>query len=164
MCYQAHSSAGLLPIEIEGVAKGCPSPDTRSKSNCNWDQLGGKWIFSAEHRWVQHYFYLFSAASVILSRQGSFYNDSAVVSTPGSEDGRHLCRCLTPLSLILVVSTFTCRLGRSKQKAYAIKLLPSRSWGCHISQLAKLYKVCLVKVAFTLTEQLSHIPVTYDIN
>ena len=37
------------------------------------------------------------------------YSESAIVSAPDSEDGRHLCRCLTPLSLILVVLTSTRR-------------------------------------------------------
>ena len=37
--------------------------------------------------------------SVVLSTQGSFYNESTIVSAPDSEDGTHLCRCLTPLTL-----------------------------------------------------------------
>ena len=55
----------------------------------------------------QHYFHLFSAAGVVLSTQGSFYGESAIVSTPDSKDGRHLCSCLTQLSIIPVVLTST---------------------------------------------------------
>ena len=112
---------------------------------------GRQGIFLAEHWWARHYFHLFSAASVVLSTQDSFYNESALVLGPDSEDGRHLCRCLTSLSLISVVSMSTRRLGRSKQKAYAIGLLPSRSWGWPIPQLAKHYKIWSVNVAFTMT-------------
>ena len=50
-----------------------------------------------------------------------------------------------------------------KQKAYTIKHLPSRPWRWPIPQLAKLYEVCSVNVAFTLTEQLSHSPMTCNI-
>ena len=122
--------------------------------------MDGNGIFSAEHWQAWHYFHLFSAAGgvhvISTCTQGSFYNESAIVSVPESEDGRHLCMYLTPLSLILVVSTSTRQLSRSKHKAYAIGLLPSRPWGwpTFYFQLAKHYKVCSVNVAFTLNEQL----------
>ena len=61
-------------------------------------------------------FNLFSATGAVLSTQGSFYNESATVSAPDSEDRR---QCLTPLSLVSVVLSSARLLSRNRQKAYA---------------------------------------------
>ena len=136
---------------------------THSNSNRNKDQMGGKGICLAEHRWAWHYFDLSSAAGVVQSRQGSFNSESAIDLAPDSEDGRHLCRFLTLLLLISVVFMSARQLSRSKHKAYAIRLLPSRSWGWSIPQLAKHYEVLSVPVAFTLIELLHCIPQPSDV-
>ena len=141
------------------MAKSCPPPYTRfEKQPHKWDQMGGNGIFSAEHQRMRHYFHLFNAASVVLSVQGSFYNESAIVSAPDLDDRRHLCRCLIPLSLIAVVSMSTRRLARVSRKLTQSDSCP------HILRMAStpvsqsLYKVCSVNVAFTMTEELSQSP------
>ena len=97
--------------------------------------------------------------------QGNFYNESVIVLAPDSVVGRNLCRLLTLLSPILVVSTSARHLGGNKQEAQAIGLLlPSPLWRWRIPQLAKRCQVCSVNVALTLTEQLSHSPMTYGVN
>ena len=81
----------------KNMAKGCPPPDTYSRATVYWDQMGGREIVGRSTS-KEQYFHLFSAASIV---QGSFYNESAIVLAPDSEDRRHLCRFLTQLSLTL---------------------------------------------------------------
>ena len=111
-------------VRCKDVATGCPPPDTRSRATVYRDQMGGREIVGQSTS-KQHYFVLFSAAGAVLSTQSSIYCEPAIVSAPDSQDRRHLCRCLAPLSLTSAVSTYTYWLSRSKQKAIAIGLLPS---------------------------------------
>ena len=75
MCYQTHSSAGMLMSGIEDVAKGCPPPDRRLRASVYRDQVGCQEILRQSTS-EQHYFHLFSAAGVVLSTRGSFYGES----------------------------------------------------------------------------------------
>ena len=61
------------------------------KSNLSRDQTGGREIVSQSTS-KQHYFHLFSAADAVLITQGSFNRESAMVTGPDSEEGRHPCR------------------------------------------------------------------------
>ena len=81
----------------ENMVKGCPPPDTCSRATIYRDQTSGREIVGRSTS-KQQYFHLFSSASVV---QGSFYNESTIVSAPDSEDRRHLRRFPTPLSLTL---------------------------------------------------------------
>ena len=127
MCYWAHSSAGLLAIETAGVAKAVHRQIHASKNNYKTGSDGWQGnIFSGALMSATLLSPFQCSQCCVSSTQDSFYNGSAIVSAPDSEDGSYLCRCLTPVSLILVVSTSTRRLDRSKKKAYTIVLLPSQ--------------------------------------
>ena len=86
-----HSSAGLLASEIDGLAKGYPPTDTRLKEQPKKTELVG-WqedIFGEAPMSVT-LFHSFSAVGVGLSTHGSFYNESAIVSAPDSENRRSM--------------------------------------------------------------------------
>ena len=143
---RAHWSAGLLAIEIKGVAKGQRLSITRYtlwRATLKMGSYGWQWHICGREPISVTQLSPFQCSWCCTKSQGSLYSESVLVSVPDSEEGRHLCRCLTLLSLILVVSTSTCWLSRSKQKAYAIRLLPTQPWEWCIPQLANLLQSIL---------------------